>query len=114
MAHKRRTYEFKRGDKFDGIRVKFRLAAFDFTGTSVKAQLRDKPDGGELIHSFAPSVDTATLGEAEILLDIPGSSTSAFPVNIPLYGDVQIQGPGDFGPYTPVEFIIIVKPDISQ
>jgi hypothetical protein len=111
--HLRRTYKVKRGDKFDGINVVFKRDGFNFTGTTVKAELRDKPDGGDLIYTFSVNVDTSVVGEASVTLTIPGSSTAGFPVNTPLFGDVEIYGPGDFGPYTPVDFIIMVEPDIT-
>jgi hypothetical protein len=115
MSHNRRTYNVKRGDKWDGIAITYNLTGKNFAGITIIASLKDEPNSGGNIHVFSPSFNTDTIGVAVVEpLTIAGADTATFPINTPLYGDVQISGPGDFGPYTAVEFILVVKPDISS
>jgi hypothetical protein len=114
MSHTRRTYKFKRGDKWDGISVVFNLADQNFAGAVVSALIKDEPDGGNTVHTYSITPGTGTIGTCTVpALTIAGSVTANFPVNIPLYCDVEIEISGTFGPYTPVSFILITEPDIT-
>ena len=119
MSRNQNIFNLVRGDKFDGPLVTLTVYEDDGTtpknmsGTTVKCQLRDSADGGDLIYTFTITPDTTTVGKVEFYLTAAGSETASWPVGI-LYGDIQIEGPGDFGPYTFAKFIIKVEPDITQ
>jgi hypothetical protein len=118
MARPTPTQQFNliRGDKFDGPELTFTDASDltkDWNGVVITAKLKDKPDGGTLIHTYTLSPTVVPVGSAVVTLTIPGTITAGFDTGV-LYGDVQIAGPGDFGPYTPYRYTINVTPDITS
>lgn len=118
MARNQNIFNLIRGDKFDGPRVELTINddngdPKDMTGTVVRSQLRDKVDGGDLIYTFVINPDTSTQGKVIFTLSAPGSLTALWPVS-QLYGDIEIEGPADFGPYTFAKYVVKVEADITQ
>lgn len=119
MSRAQNIFNLVRGDKFDGPQVTLNVTEDDgvtpkdMSGTTVRSQLRDKVDGGDLTYEFTINVDTSTAGVVEFTLTAAGSETASWPLGT-LYGDIQIEGPSDFGPYTFVKYIIKVEADVTQ
>lgn len=119
MARNQNIFNLIRGDKFDGPMVTLTIfeddgqTAKDMTGTVVRSQLRDKVDGGELTHSFQINPDTSTVGKVSFTLTAEGAQTADWPLG-QLYGDIEISGPDEFGPYTFAKYMVKVEPDITQ
>lgn len=118
MARNQNIFNLIRGDKFDGPQVVLTIFEDDgstpknMSGTSVRCQLRDKVDGGALTYEFTINPDTSTVGKVDFLLTASGTETAGWPLG-QVYGDIQIEGPGDFGPYTFAKFVVKVEPDIT-
>lgn len=118
-----KTYDLVRGDKWDGPLMTFTVEnqpTYDFSGTTVQAQLRSEKDGAkegnDVTYTFSLSPDWGGVpnsGYVEVILTIEGSVTAGFPIGN-LYGDVEITAPGGLGPYTPFQFVIRVKPDVTR
>jgi hypothetical protein len=119
MARNNNIFNLIRGDKFDGPQVTLTIneddgsTPKDMTGTVVRSQIRDKVDGGELTFEFTITPNTSTVGIVEFTLSAAGTETASWPTG-QLYGDIQIQGPGDFGPYTFAKYVVKVEPDVTQ
>jgi len=119
MARNNNIFNLIRGDKFDGPQVNLTIKEDDgltpkpMAGTVITSQLRDKVDGGDLTYQFTINPTFPEDGQVVFTLSAAGTETALWPTG-QLYGDIEIEGPGDFGPYTFAKFIVKVDPDITQ
>lgn len=113
MATKIIKDTIKRGDNWDGGTFTCNQAGFDWTGTVVKMQWRDKPDG-TIYLTQNPTCSYPSTGVMTFPVSLSGSQTGSFPKGT-MFTDVQITRTSPaFGPYTPVEIQLEVQLDITQ
>lgn len=102
----------KRGDAWDGETFSLTKTAFDFTGVTVKMQVRDKPDG--TVYLTLNPTPTTGVGSMSFSVSFTGAQTATFPTQ-KLVADVQIyRASALYGPYTVMNYIFDVHPDITQ
>ena len=113
MASSSRTVALIRGDAWDGDNYTITKAGFDFTGTTVKVQVRDKADG-TIYATLTPTPAFPSTGTMTFSVNFTGAQTATFPTQI-LVADVQVYRASPlYGPYTLYNYKFDVKPDITQ
>lgn len=106
-----KNYILKQGDLFRKS-VQFTLAAFDFTGCTVRCHLRDS--SGNKMAELAVTVLSNTTGDLVVQLEAIGTVTAKWPIT-KLLGDIEISRVSPaFGPYTPVDITVDVKKDFTN
>lgn len=108
-----RRVSIKRGDAWDGDNFTITNGVFDFTGTTAKMQIRDKPDGTVYL-TLNPSVSFPGLGQMTFSVNMTGAQSATLPVRN-LVADVQIyRASALYGPYTVYTYLFDVEADITQ
>lgn len=103
----------KRGDAWDGDNYNLTRPGFDFTGTTAKMQIRDKPDGTVYV-TLNPACSFPAVGQMTFSNPLTGAQTATFPTQ-KLVADVQIYRASPlYGPYTIFSYVFEVQPDITQ
>lgn len=108
----RKDWTYVRGDSFERtFTVKVGGTAFDFTGWSVIAQIRERPDA-DILESFVAIVSDATNGKIQI--NLTTTQTRALPANA--RWDLQVSEDADptNATHTLLEGLVKVKGDIAQ
>lgn len=109
----RATIDLTRGDKFS-FAWTMTKAGFDFTGSTILAQVRalGDPDGASLAEADV-TVDTGTVGTATAVASIEGSVTQGFPEKVVLEIEVS-KSAASWGPHTIVRLTLNVGRDYAH
>lgn len=105
------TENFTRGDQYVQ-RFTLVRAGFDFSSTTLRAQVRATPNGALLA---APTItkNATEVGRATGTIAMTGDQTSALPGRCVLELEVEDSNSG-FGPLTPVRIFLEVDADYTR
>lgn len=108
MANK--IYRIKQGDLFQKT-VQFNLTGFDFTNCNVRCHLVNSSN--RKVDELSVNVLSNTLGQLVVQLQANETKTKKWVGT--LKGDIEIKRTSPaFGPYTPAEIQIEVKPSYTN
>ena len=99
------------GDRWTQL-VNFQYQGHDFTGVTVRCQLRRTLPDGPVVYEFSPTPSFVTTSNFNITLDLTGDVTAGLLVDR-YWGSLVISQEG-FGPYTPIQFQFLVTQRTTQ
>jgi hypothetical protein len=109
----RKDWEYVRGDSFQRtFTVKQGGQPFDFTGWSVAAQIRERPNA-DILESFTATV-VAPATDGRLRIQLTTDQTRSLPANARWDLQVSLDADPDNNTHTLLEGFVCVKGDITQ